>query len=326
MAGSPNDHYQEAQRQFVEAQERVATLQHHNHQVDELRSALNAENGRNAELLASLASEDRDVEKLESRSLKRLVAKLGGEGLEAKVERERAEAQAASDAVDLSNEQLRFLTDEIERYEGLIHDLGDTEAGVKSAQAQLESALEAAYPAIAVELAEIDRSLAEMHSGSVELREALLAGNNAVTALGELDDALQKAKTLSSADMFFSGGLLVSMIKRDRLKVSSGKSRAAAQAMAAFDRELSDTEITGATATLDSALGSEFFDVWFDNIFTDARIHNAIAAAQEQALAARAKVDEILGVVQHSYDSTMAMIGQRETEREALLGQPRDAV
>lgn len=96
--------------------------------------------------------------------------------------------------------------------------------------------------------------------------------------------------------------------------------------MAAFDRELSDTEITGATATLDSALGSEFFDVWFDNIFTDARIHNAIAAAQEQALAARAKVDEILGVVQHSYDSTMAMIGQRETEREALLGQPRDAV
>ena len=86
-----------------------------------------------------------------------------------KVERERAEAQAASDAVDLSNEQLRFLTDEIERYEGLINDLGDTEAGVKSAQAQLESALEAAYPAIAVELAEIDRSLAEMHSGSVEL-------------------------------------------------------------------------------------------------------------------------------------------------------------
>jgi len=239
---------------------------------------------------------------------------------------EELEAQAAADMVERSDRELAHLQHEIARFEAEVADLGNTNAALISARAALTAEMQTAYPHLAHELSELESEAAEMRSSLIELREAASAGERALEQLSKLEGQLRKAKSASTYDTWLGGGMLASMYKRDQIKMSSELSRSVAQAMAAFDRELGDTQVDGITVELDLALANNFFDVWFDNFFTDLRIQANIKSAQADAASVRARVDEILIVLDTSTTSTQQRIGEFDAAQIELLSRPQDSL
>jgi len=102
---------------------------------------------------------------------------------------------------------------------------------------------------------------------------------------------------------------------------------AAARAAARADRSLAAlrTELADVPSALSTGVDlgmtdlTRFADVWFDNVFTDARVHDRIRAARQQVGARRVAVVAVL----RSLDGRLAALraGQAagEAERRGLI-------
>jgi hypothetical protein len=64
---------------------------------------------------------------------------------------------------------------------------------------------------------------------------------------------------------------------------------------------------------------TRFFDVWFDNIFTDLRVRDHIRQAAERVSGSRHAVREIQARLRARATQARARLGEIEAERERLL-------
>lgn len=312
------DRYSQLQGQLISARENAALLKHHQAQVQQLQGTKETELARNEELAATLASEQRDVEKLEGMSLKRLRAMVG-EGKDEALVRERLEAQIAADTFESSQQELAFLGGEIERYEALISGLGDTEAAIETARVELEAYATESVPHVAAQLVDLDERVAELRGELVEIGEAVTSGENAARQIAQLREDLRQAENMSNFDTWGGGSWLISMKKRDLISASSEQTRSVAHALESFDRELGDTGVAGVSAQLDLALTGGAFDVWFDNIFTDFSVHGKIKEAQAQTETVAQKVDTTLDVLKDGGEAIQTLLKQLDDQRLEVL-------
>lgn len=311
--------YEALRDAFVAARERVALAEHHTKRIPQLEEELAAEQVRHEALERALAAEQRDVEKLDRFSFQKLRAKLG-QGVEEARERELLEAQAAADAVIESSEHMAGVRSEIKRLTTELDELDGAAETAEAARFELETCVRRTFPGLAERLGALDNDIAALRSQIVEVEEAIAAGDFAVLEMKELIAALKVAKNLSNFDMF-AGGMLVSMYKRDKIRVSSEKSRAASFALEIFDREAKDTSLSVADLGLDNALGHEVLDVWFDNFFTDMMIHGKLEEASGRAERVLCSITDAVGRLRLLKNESLASIEAIEQRRREVLAQ-----
>ncbi len=324
MAQDGTETYAELRERFVSAREKASRADHHRAQIPKLETELEAEQTRYEELRAALAAEQRDVDKLEKFSFKKLRAKVGSEGFDAALEREKLEAQAAADAVSESSEHMAGLRNEIGRLTTELEELKGANEAAEAVRFELETHVRRNFPAVGEELGLLDQRIVELTAAGVEIEEAIAAGDFAAIEMTELVDSLKDTKKWSNLDVA-GGGMLVSMQKRDKIKVSSEKSRSAALSLEILNKEVQDTALSGMSVQLEDALGQEMLDVWFDNMFTDAKVHNQIHAAQQQAIDVQgivAKTLTELHVLAQTVTDDLAAI---EHERRDILARPQSS-
>lgn len=320
MAAVDPDQYETLHNRFISAREKAALADHHAKRIPQLEEELASEEGKHAELVETLAAEERDVEKLEKFSFQKLKAKLG-EGLDATREREMLEAQAAADAVVESSEHMAGLRSEIKRLTTELDDLDGATEAVDAARFELETFVRRSFPDAADELGALDENIAALKAEIIEVEEAIAAGDFAVLEMNELMKTLKDAKNMSTVDLFGDGmiGLLFSMSKRDRIKVSSQKSREAALALEIFGREVRDTSLSLEDLGMDDLIGNELLDVWFDNFFTDMMMHSKIEEALKRSADVLASVTDAVQELRTLNEESLVSIEASEKQRHEVL-------
>ncbi|MBU5668378.1 hypothetical protein KQI68_00840 [Peptoniphilus sp. MSJ-1] len=125
-----------------------------------------------------------------------------------------------------------------------------------------------------------------------EINEAKAALLDVKEEIGHILDKVNNAKRWGIADIFMDS-MLTSMVKRNKIKdINSDLKRLQSKLMVAKE-ELSDVDINFESEISDTGWDN-FFDIFFDNIFTDLRVNSEIKEIRENLMDLDEKVDEIL--------------------------------
>lgn len=125
-----------------------------------------------------------------------------------------------------------------------------------------------------------------------EVAEAVNAGNDALYHLYQADEMLGKAKNWGIADIM-GGGMIITAVKRKRMREASEEISRAKRALKVLSRELVDLEgYLQLDTEIDDFLG--IADYVFDNFWTDMMSQSRINHARSQVQDAIAQVEGIL--------------------------------
>jgi hypothetical protein len=270
-----------------------------------------------AEARRLLGQEAADVERLERASFARVWASLRGD-MSARVDRERAEAEAARYRHDVASDRLRAAQDALRATHARRADLGDAAARRERAQRDVQEWLLRHDGPEAATLSDVLRRYALLDSERVQVEEAAAA---AVAALGPLKEALrllEQAGGWAAYDTFFDSGILTDLAKRDRMEQASEQLRLADRALRHLSAELADI---GRRASFDLALddGLGTFDLWFDDIFSSWAVRNRIQDARARVAEALDAVGGIAHRLHQQARDVAAELVSAEARRAAIL-------
>lgn len=125
-----------------------------------------------------------------------------------------------------------------------------------------------------------------------EKREAIEAGQRALSSLYQARENLNSAKNWGLWDMF-GGGVISSMVKRSKMDRAKQNMEQAKYDLQNFSRELADVN---GVYHLDIETGDflSFADWFFDNFIVDWMVQDRINKARDQVEDAIARVEEIV--------------------------------
>lgn len=265
----------------------------------------------------ALASERADVADLERLSVARIRAALRG-SRDTDLDREQAEAQRAEYALGLARhesaarrERLADLDSRIAADQAVLRMRPEVEAA-------RERWLREASPGIAGALDEVAGRASAVDAEIRELDEALAAGQQAAAALSAAAGELGSARGWSTYDTFFGGGMISSAIKHDRIDRATATLRGADEALRRLGLELRDVGMTDLRG-LDIPEMRRMFDIWFDNIFSDLGVRQAILRASDQVDAVRHRVGIVVTELEGRRESAAGRRATIDRERSALL-------
>ena len=129
-------------------------------------------------------------------------------------------------------------------------------------------------------------------SNIMEIREAIAAGERALSSLYVAQDKLKSARGWGIFDMF-GGGFIADMIKHSKMQEASKSMEEAKYFMQRFQKELSDVN---GNFNLQLNVGGflSFADFFFDGFLADYLVQSKITDARRQVDDAIVKVSRIL--------------------------------
>ncbi len=267
----------------------------------------------------ALAGELADVDRLESMSMTRILAGLRG-SRDTDLDRERAEAQAAQYAAAEAEARRAAADREVTDLVVRINAFGDLDSR-REALLRAREAEVAADPGsapVAGRVSELATTLGTREAELQQLDEAGAAADHALAALRQAAEHLGSAGSWSTYDTFFGGGMVTDMMKYDRLDKAGQVIRQADAALAHLATELADVGLH-AVGRIQVDQMTQFFDVWFDNVFSDWAVRDRIRQASDKVSVATAGVGETLEVLVRRRDVVLEDLHRLRAEREQLL-------
>lgn len=242
-------------------------------------------------LETAMKTEQKDVERLEGRSLTAFFYHVTGQ-MEEKLEDERREYYAARVKYDAAVRELKAVEQDLECTVEDLQDLQDCEARYIRVINEKRLAIENAGTAVSRELLEKEQNLAFLESQERELEEAIAAGTSALRSANDVVLSLKHAEGLGSLDLL-GGGFLADMAKHETLDEAQKNVEEMQIYLQKFNKELSDVALrSNLQVGIDRLL--KFADVFFDNLLTDAAVLDNIRHSHRQVDQTR---DQILGIL-----------------------------
>lgn len=132
-----------------------------------------------------------------------------------------------------------------------------------------------------------------------EIKEAIDAGERALSSLRSAQEKLNSARNWGVFDML-GGGLVASMVKRSKMDDATAYMEDAKRNLQIFQRELRDVNLS---LDLKMEIGSflSFADFFFDGFVADYLVQSKIASAREQVEKAIQMVESILSDLKFQY-------------------------
>ena len=132
-----------------------------------------------------------------------------------------------------------------------------------------------------------------MDNREKEIREARLAGQEALDCLNRAAESLKSAGNWGIVDML-GGGLISTFVKHSKMNDANGLVQQARNALKRFQKELTDVENV-AEFHIETGDFLSFADYFFDGIIADWLVQSRINEARTQVENARQKVMYIMG-------------------------------
>ena len=262
--------YNEAYDKLLGYQEDILVLKS---KLSDNRKLLEEKNTQLDSFLQIMKKEKRDVDQLEGLSISSILSKIFG-SYDEKFSKESEEYLLSKIRYDEMNTSLMNLKKEMERQQSEIR-------GLEKDHAKLKAHILVSYPEGTALSEEIESRKKELFSVRKEIAEAIRAVE-AVTALTlEAENKLSSAKSWSTYDTFFGGGIIGDLVKYSKLDEANQHIAEINSAAEHMQKELQDVDLA-LENKMEHIGGSErFFDIAFDNIFSDWSIRGKISSNLE---------------------------------------------
>ncbi|MBU5482627.1 hypothetical protein [Blautia sp. MSJ-19] len=129
-----------------------------------------------------------------------------------------------------------------------------------------------------------------------EKREAVEAGQRALSSLRKARENLNSAKNWGLADMF-GGGFFTTMVKHSKMEQARQNMEQAKFALRNFSKELNDVNMT-CNLNIDTGDFLSFADYFFDGFFVDWMVQDRINNAKYQVEEAIRRTEYIVNQLQ----------------------------
>ena len=254
-----------------------------------------------ARLEKIMLSEQRDVDRLEGRSLSAFIYIAMGK-MDEKLDEERREYYAARVKYEAAARELEAIRQDIENTEEDLSDLADCEARYAQALENKRCAIEAAGTDRSGELLEKEQELTSLQSQERELKEAIAAGTTVLRTGSEMVNSLRNVESLSYLDRFGKNAL-ADMARHETWDEAQKLAEELQIHLQQFNKELLDVSIREAMQpNIDRML--KFSDTFFDNLLT-------LTPGQEQLERSRTEVN-------HALDLILGILRQLQTKLEEV--------
>ncbi len=268
-----------------------------------------------------VASEEKDVERLEHLSLTRVLAALHGSRDDA-LARDKAQAEAGRYRVAQAQQRLEAARANLASAQDRKAQLaGAPQAYANALTAKEQYLTQSADPrgtrllALADERGRLTAELTELHRASGDAEEA-------VQALVEVQDRLGTAANWSTFDTYLDHGMIANAMKHDRIDQAAEAAGAADQRLAALRSDLADVGGSEPTAPrLEISSGFKFADIFFNNIFTDLAVGQQIRDAQDNVDRSVQQVRALQDRLKDHADAVTTRLDAIHAERQQILTQ-----
>jgi hypothetical protein len=153
-----------------------------------------------------------------------------------------------------------------------------------------------------------------------EIKEAVEAGEEALTKLGQAAESLHSANGYSTWDTFFGGGLIATSLKHDALDKSENYLHNAQIALQRFHNELLDIhEMSTKSLAVETDGFVKFADYFFDDIFSAWSVHSKISTARDQVSRVQDDVHNTLLRLQDKHNKADDYLQSLQKEKEAIF-------
>lgn len=285
-------------------------------QLNELHRQRGERQARMEAAAAAFRKEQDEVDLLEKGGLRSLLLSLTGTK-EERLDKERRETMAAKCQYDQARSDLEYL-------ENKLSDLIRERDGLTCSPKKLEQLWQEKADLIkamggqqAARLIEIEQQLAALRGQRRELQEAISAGMTVKRLLGQVQDALDGARTWGTWDML-GGGLISTVAKHDWLASAQSTIWASQRALCDFRTELADVSDLQ-VPNIQIGPFATFVDYFFDDIFSDWFVQSSIKKAQDRVSEVHMKLTAALRTLNASTQELEKRLAPLEAEREELL-------
>ena len=296
--------------------EKVTRKQHLEVTLADLREQRRELLPRVDELYGQRAKEQRDVDRLEGRSLANFFYRVVGK-MDEKLNQEQVEAYAAAVRYDAAKRELEDVEDAIARREAELRELEGCEARYALALSKRTEELKAAGGAKAGEITALEGQLMDIESQRRELREAIFAGNSALMAAERVRAELAEADSWSTFDIL-GGGIIAGAIKHEHMDNAQNEVETLQLLLRRFKTELADVTIQ-ADIQIRMDDFTRFADHFFDGLFVDWTVAEQIKTAQgelERTYERIGQVQDRLGAMEESLERRRVQV---QGELDALV-------
>ncbi len=266
-----------------------------------------------------LDKEQRDVEALEKEGLSTMFRKWMGDR-EDRLDKERNDYLKASlrfnelyKSVELIKYELDLLLKKEQR-EGLVA------AELAELYLQREKEILATDPELLVSLKGIMSQAEQLTKYSVEVEEAITAGQITVQYVAKAEQFLQEAQNWTQREMWAGRQSGSGQMKYRSIDHARGMVQEARHALYKFGNELRDVDSSfKLNITLEIESFGQFTNVFFDNLITDFYIMQKVTKSLETVVRTRHEIERILQVLGNERIGISTKITALEAERKKIV-------
>lgn len=286
--------------------------------VEELYRRIEQLEERERELASIRAREQADVDRLEGRTLAAFFCGLTG-SKEERLEQERQEARAAAVKHDAVVRQLDDAREELRVRRNELDGLSGCEGRYQDTLREKAQAVKGADPVRGAEILRLEEEIGRLDRQSVELAEAVAAGERAREQVDRVLDHLGSAEGFGTWDLL-GGGFFVDMAKHSELDQAQGEIEQLQLCLDRFRTELADVTIRAdMQVQIDGFL--RFADYFFDGLFADWAVMDRIQQAKSRVSDTRAQIEQVLVRLDQMGRETEKTRAERKAKLDALIVQ-----
>jgi len=303
-------------RELAQLRERIAQRRENITVLGQLKEQERYWMQEGASRLVQWNKEQKDVERLERVSLSSVWATLRG-SKEADMDREKAEEWTARLKWQEAQRQLAEIQSEIKDREARIAADDDCETRYEAVLVEKEQAYRKKDPVLAAKLADIERREMPLAVRCKELREAVDAGERAMSQIATALEKLDAADSWSTWDIL-GGGLLADVMKYNNLDEAQRLIEQVQSDLRRYQAELADVAQM-AQFKLQYSDMLHVADVFFDSFFADWMVSDRIAEAASQLRTVENQILETQDGLKFDLEATGKELAILRDEREEAV-------
>lgn len=302
--------------QLRDLQQQVARSKQLESMITELRSQRDTLAQSVAELESRKLREQKDVDRLEGRSLAAFFYNVIGK-MDEKLDAERREAYAARVKYDAAARELAGVEADLRACESELASLRGCEQRYAAVLQQKADAVKSAGGANAEQILQTEEQIVALEVRKKELKEAISAGTAAFRTTEQVMDSLDSAEGWGTWDMF-GGGLIADMAKHSDLDEAQEKVEQLQGQLRKFKTELADVTIhADMQVNIDGFL--RFADYFFDGLFADWAVMDEIDNAQQKVKSTQNQISSVISRLQQMLEDAEAQQGKLKAQLDALV-------
>lgn len=251
------------------------------------------------ELDASRLKEQKDVDKLEGRTLSSFMYAVAGRK-EERLDKERQEAYAAQIKYEAAYKELKALEDDVSNKENELKSLKDCKLRYDVMLADKLHIIKKSGSTDASVVIDLQENIFYIDNQKREIEEAVKEAKKAYDIAESVISKLNSAGDWSTFDML-GGGFFTDMMKYSDIDEAQSMVEELQIQLGKLRTELADVKIeSDINVSIDDF--TRFMDYFCDNIFTDMEVKERINSSINQVISTKEQINEVIETLDSLYD------------------------